>query len=98
METNVNYQRRLAETLVAGLGIEAAMDFARENAWDGGPRPDVRERRPGRPHASPPTRRSAAGEMRKGTVRRIGRPLDGNAARDAFPRPRRGERRFLDPH
>ena len=35
METNLNYQRRLAETLVAGLGIEAAMDFARENAWDG---------------------------------------------------------------
>ncbi len=35
METNLNYQRRLAETLVAGLGIEAAMDFARENDWDG---------------------------------------------------------------
>ena len=35
METNLNYQRRLAETLVAGLGIEAAMDFARENNWDG---------------------------------------------------------------
>ncbi len=35
METNLNYQRRLAETLVAGLGLEAAMDFARENDWDG---------------------------------------------------------------
>ncbi len=35
METNLNYQRRLAETLVAGLGIEAAMDFARRNDWDG---------------------------------------------------------------
>ncbi len=35
METNLNYQRRLAETLVAGLGIEAAMDFARENNLDG---------------------------------------------------------------
>ncbi len=35
METNLNYQRRLAETLVTGLGIEAAMDFARENDWDG---------------------------------------------------------------
>ena len=35
METNLNYQRRLAETLVAGLGNEAAMDFARENDWDG---------------------------------------------------------------
>ncbi len=35
METNLNYQRRLAESLVAGLGIEAAMDFARENDWDG---------------------------------------------------------------
>ena len=35
METNLNYQRRLAETLVAGLGIEAAMDFARENDWHG---------------------------------------------------------------
>ncbi len=35
METNLNYQRRLAETLVSGLGLEAAMDFARENDWDG---------------------------------------------------------------
>ncbi len=35
METNLNYQRRLAETLVTGLGVEAAMDFARENDWDG---------------------------------------------------------------
>ncbi len=35
METNLNYQRRLAETLVTGLGIEAAMDFARRNDWDG---------------------------------------------------------------
>ncbi len=35
METNLNYQRRLADTLVTGLGIEAAMDFARRNAWDG---------------------------------------------------------------
>ncbi len=35
METNLNYQRRLAETLVTGLGVEAAMDFARDNAWDG---------------------------------------------------------------
>ncbi len=35
METNLNYQRRLAKTLVAGLGIEAAMDIARDNAWDG---------------------------------------------------------------
>ncbi len=35
METNLNYQRRLAETLITGLGIEAAMDFARRNAWDG---------------------------------------------------------------
>ena len=35
METNLNYQRRLAETLVAGLGIEAAIDFARANDWDG---------------------------------------------------------------
>ena len=35
METNLTYQRRLAETLVAGLGIEAAMDFARDNDWDG---------------------------------------------------------------
>ncbi len=37
METNLNYQRRLAQTLVTGLGIEAAMDFARENDWDGAP-------------------------------------------------------------
>ncbi len=71
METNLNYQRRLAETLVAGLGIEAAMDFARENDWDG-VLAQMRERRPGRPHASPPTRRPAAGAMRKGTVRRSG--------------------------
>ncbi len=35
METNLKYQRRLAETLVTGLGVEAAMDFARENDWDG---------------------------------------------------------------
>ncbi len=35
METNLNYQRRLAESLVTGLGVEAAMDFARDNAWDG---------------------------------------------------------------
>jgi hypothetical protein len=35
METNLNYQRRLAETLVTGLGVEAAMDFARRNDWDG---------------------------------------------------------------
>jgi len=35
METNLNYQRRLAHTLVTGLGIEAAMDFARRNDWDG---------------------------------------------------------------
>ncbi len=35
METNLNYQRRLAETLVTGLGIDAAMDFARRNDWDG---------------------------------------------------------------
>ena len=35
METNLNYQRRLAETLVTGLGVEAAMDFARENDWNG---------------------------------------------------------------
>jgi len=35
METNLNYQRRLAQTLVTGLGIEAAMDFARRNEWDG---------------------------------------------------------------
>ncbi len=35
METNLNYQRRLAQTLVTGLGIEAAMDFARRNDWDG---------------------------------------------------------------
>ncbi len=35
METNLNYQRRLAETLITGLGIEAAMDFARRNDWDG---------------------------------------------------------------
>ncbi len=35
METNLNYQRRLAETLVTGLGIEAAMDFASRNDWDG---------------------------------------------------------------
>ncbi len=35
METNLNYQRRLAATLVTGLGIEAAMDFARRNDWDG---------------------------------------------------------------
>ncbi len=35
METNLNYQRRLAESLVTGLGIEAAMDFARRNDWDG---------------------------------------------------------------
>ena len=35
METNLTYQRRLAETLVTGLGIEAAMDFARDNDWDG---------------------------------------------------------------
>lgn len=35
METNLNYQRRLAQTLVTGLGIEAAMDFARGNDWDG---------------------------------------------------------------
>ncbi len=37
METNLNYQRRLAQTLVTGLGIEAAMDFARRNDWDGVP-------------------------------------------------------------
>ena len=36
METNLDYQRRLAETLVTGLGVEAAMDFARRNDWDGG--------------------------------------------------------------
>ncbi len=35
METNLNYQRRLAETLVTGLGVEAAMDFARRYDWDG---------------------------------------------------------------
>jgi len=35
METNLNYQRRLAHTMVTGLGIEAAMDFARRNDWDG---------------------------------------------------------------
>ncbi len=35
METNLNYQHRLAETLVTGLGIEAAMGFARQNNWDG---------------------------------------------------------------
>ncbi len=35
METNLNYQRRLAQTLVTGLGIEAAMDLARRNDWDG---------------------------------------------------------------
>ena len=35
METNLNYQRRLAHTLVTGLGIGAAMDFARRNDWDG---------------------------------------------------------------
>ncbi len=35
METNLNYQRRLAESLVTGLGVEAAMDFARRNDWDG---------------------------------------------------------------
>jgi hypothetical protein len=35
METNLNYQRRLAETLVTGLGVEAAMDLARRNDWDG---------------------------------------------------------------
>ena len=35
METNLYYQRRLAETLVTGLGIEAAMDFARRNDRDG---------------------------------------------------------------
>ena len=35
MKTNLNYQRRLAESLVTGLGIEAAMDFARRNDWDG---------------------------------------------------------------
>ncbi|MFQ5617620.1 MAG: hypothetical protein ACE5FR_01495 [Rhodospirillales bacterium] len=35
METNLNYQRRLAETLVTGLGIDAAMDFARRNDWSG---------------------------------------------------------------
>ncbi|MCH7693804.1 MAG: hypothetical protein IID50_10210 [Proteobacteria bacterium] len=35
METNLDYQRRLAETLVTGLGVEAAMDFARRNDWDG---------------------------------------------------------------
>ena len=35
METNLNYQRQLAETLVTGLGVEAAMDFARRNDWDG---------------------------------------------------------------
>ncbi len=35
METNLNYQRRLAETPITGLGIEAAMDFARQNNWDG---------------------------------------------------------------
>ncbi len=35
METNLNYQRRLAHTLVTGLGIEAAMDFARRNDWNG---------------------------------------------------------------
>ncbi len=35
METNLNYQRRLAESLVTGLGVEAAMDFARQNEWDG---------------------------------------------------------------
>ncbi len=37
METNLNYPRRLADTLVAGLGFEAARDFARENDWDGVP-------------------------------------------------------------
>ena len=37
METNLNYQRRLAETLVTGLGIEGAMDFASRNDWDGIP-------------------------------------------------------------
>ncbi len=71
METNLNYQRRLAETLVAGLGIDAAMDFARENDWDG-VLARMRERRPGRPPASPPTRRPAAGGMRKGNGRRSG--------------------------
>ncbi len=35
METNLDYQRRLAESLVTGLGVEAAMDFARRNDWDG---------------------------------------------------------------
>ena len=35
METNLNYRRRLAQTLVTGLGIEAAMDFAHRNDWDG---------------------------------------------------------------
>lgn len=35
METNLNYRRRLAQTLVTGLGVEAAMDFARRNDWDG---------------------------------------------------------------
>ena len=35
METKLIYQRRLAETLITGIGIEAAMDFARRNDWDG---------------------------------------------------------------
>ncbi len=35
METNLSYQRRLAQTLVTGLGIDAAMDFARRNDWGG---------------------------------------------------------------
>ena len=35
METNLNYQRQLAETLVTGLGVEAAMDFASRNDWNG---------------------------------------------------------------
>ena len=34
METNLNYQRRLAATLVTGLGIEGTMDFASRNDWN----------------------------------------------------------------
>ena len=35
MERNHEYQRRLAQSLIRGFGVEAALDFALENRWDG---------------------------------------------------------------
>lgn len=35
MRGNQEYQRQLAESLIAMLGAEGAFDFARQNLWDG---------------------------------------------------------------